>query len=262
MKSIIFSYNRACQLDLLIRSHKRFWGEDISVIYRYSNYFYKQGYEKLKLKHPEVKMVEQTNFKQNTLDAMDGEYTVFFCDDEVMIRPLHQRSREFQTFLLDPRIVCMSLRLDKRYTDYVNAKNVMTPPKFGKYNTWDWRGEDLDWGYPNALSGHIFRTSVIKPIIERLEFNTPSSLEPQIDFDNSTPLMICFDRARNIGCPMNKVQTESPDPISGDISVEWLNKEFLSGNEIDLDSVIKEAKESKSCFKLIQYNLIKESKCQ
>ena len=101
MKSIIFSYNRACQLDLLIRSHKKFWGEDIVVSYMYSDDYFRAGYNKVRTRHPDVKFIHRVSLKEDILNEMTGEYTVFFCDDEIMIRPFSEEDTEFRIFTND-----------------------------------------------------------------------------------------------------------------------------------------------------------------
>ena len=52
---IIFSKNRAAQLELFIRSMKKFFKDfssnEIKILYKTSNSFFEEGYEKLKKIH-------------------------------------------------------------------------------------------------------------------------------------------------------------------------------------------------------------------
>lgn len=226
------------------------------VLYSYSSNEFKEGYNLLKSRYPDVIWVDRTNFKQDLIDAVSGEYTTIFCDDDVMIRPFSEDSNEFRLFNQDKTIISLSLRMDKRYTDYLDMVGVMPPPHFNENNTWSWKGLPWDWGCPIALLGNMYRTEMILPLLKETNYNTPSSLEPQLQIRTpNVPLMICFDRAKTINCPMNKVQTESPAPKCGNISEHMLNREYLEGKYINLDTIIEQTENSTSCFKFVDYNL-------
>ena len=58
---VIFSKDRACQLELFLRSMKNFFFEwslcKVSILYTYSNDSFKKGYEKTRFYHPEFNYV-------------------------------------------------------------------------------------------------------------------------------------------------------------------------------------------------------------
>ena len=257
MKSICFSYNRPCQLDLLLRSYKRFWRGEMIVSYTCEKEF-EDGYRKVISKHHDIEFIRRVSLKEDILYCMKGErYISIFNDDDVVIRPFNYNDWEAATFRDRRTIISLSTRLGLGYTDYLDQKDVMCPPD---KNIWEWNGQALDWGCPFAImGGSLFKSCHLKPLIEKLEFTTPSNLEPQLQSRTpSVPLMICYKDARTINLPMNKVQTESPDPKFGDITAQFLNEKFMDGYVIDLDDVIAGTKNAKSCFFFYQFKYIKE----
>ena len=75
INSIVFSKDRAAQLDLLLKSIEKN-GKDvfqIKVIYASSEISFEKGYEKLIDKYPEVKwMKESANFKNDVMSAIEN----------------------------------------------------------------------------------------------------------------------------------------------------------------------------------------------
>ena len=85
MNTLIFSKNRPAQLELCLRSHQKFWDKPIKVIYKSTEACFDEGYEKLKKMYPKVEFERETDFKHQTIEALQAPYSVFFCDDDVMI---------------------------------------------------------------------------------------------------------------------------------------------------------------------------------
>ena len=96
INSIIFSKDRAAQLDLLLKSIGKNAKDifQLKVIYASSEISFEKGYEKLIDKYPEVKwMKESSNFKEDVLSAIDNtesEYTCFFTDDDIVYRKINE----------------------------------------------------------------------------------------------------------------------------------------------------------------------------
>ena len=89
---IVFSKDRACQLELFLRSMKFYFKEFdqhiINVLYTYSNDKFKSGYDKLFTIHNDsnINYIKETqNFKNHILFLLDQDkaYTIFFVDDIV-----------------------------------------------------------------------------------------------------------------------------------------------------------------------------------
>ena len=240
----IFSKDRACQLDLLLTSMRKMFQEyalyNIIVLYTVSSDTYKQGYSELIKSHKHINFINESNFKHDLLSQMDSyaDFTMFFVDDIVWKERFTVQCNEFELLEKDPDILCLSLRLDP-YLTYCYAYDIdMDTPDFDQELRWDWRGETGDFGYPMSLDGHIFRTKDIEPLLSKLSYNNPNSLEGAL---SNHPLrqakMICLNKAPIFNMPINKVQTQNTNR-HGNISAEYLNKMFLAGYRISLKPLI------------------------
>jgi hypothetical protein len=87
----IFSKDRACQLELLLKSIKRFvkdWDKQkIGIIYKASDKSYENGYDLVKKKHPEFTYIFETNFHKDVLGFFKETFklVMFLVDDDVFI---------------------------------------------------------------------------------------------------------------------------------------------------------------------------------
>lgn len=253
---IIFSKNRAAQLELFIRSMKKFFKDfssnEIKILYKTSNSFFEEGYEKLKKIHSDDNIIyfkESENFKNSLIQLFDKnqKHTVFFVDDNVFKEPFSFNDDEFKHFDINDDILCLSLRLHPRLTYCYPASIDMKTPNFlNDKNVFLWRGLYGDYGYPLSLDGHIYKTSNIIFYILTLESQMASS--PVL-----IPKMMCYNKSIIINNPINKVQNFNNN-IHGSITVEYLNGQFLEGKIIDLTPF--EGFENRSCHQEIQINFI------
>lgn len=245
IESLIFSKNRPMQLELCLRSHKHFWGENITVLFK-ADPEYQKGYEILAKEYPEVNFLPETNFKQQVIEYVKrNKYTVFFCDDDVMIRPMEQ----FEHLLTD-KIACVSMRLDPKYTWHFERDMPIEKPLIHN-NTWVWSQSLGDWSFPMSVLGHIFRSSDLLPLVTSLIYTNPNQLEAALaENPIPQPLMVCFNEAKNINLPLNLVQNVFPNK-AGKVSVKKLNDRFLAGERISLTDIIQKVKKARSCFMVV-----------
>lgn len=256
---IIYSFDRACQLDLALRSiEDNFveWREcKFNIICKWTNEEYKKGYLRVKElhKHPSFIFIQETNFKTDTLNAINNsnkKYTTWMMDDDAFIRPFSLNDEPFKIFEKDLGVSCLSPRLAP-YMDYCYTQNrKVKVPVISENMTWDWRiaaandlyhGYPSDWGYPMSIASfHVFRTSQITPIINSIPFKAPNSLEGHMAL-KPVPgnKMICYKEARNINIPINKVQTENNNRFGNvkNLQQDVLNSDFLKGKRISTNTV-------------------------
>ena len=252
MQCLIFSKNRPAQLDLCLRSHERFWGEEIKVLYTCDKE-YKKGYEKVKKRHPKVKFELETDFRKQVIDNLKGEYTVYDCDDDVMIRPFTEDCPEFKEFAENEDIAGISLRMARNYDYCFDSDVEVKLPRFID-GMWEWRKYPFDWGLSMSVLLHIFRTEDLKGLLPQLNFHSPNSFESAMaENPIQRDLMIGFDKAKCVDLPMNLIQTEAKFNRTASIDPKELNKKFMQGFEIDLDDIIKKTKDLRSCFCFVDY---------
>lgn len=238
LRVIIFSYNRPAQLDLLLRSISRF--TDFANIYitYLADEEYLDGYLGLKKSYRSMTFEPRTKgLKTHLLKAMDEEMTLLLCDDNVFIDGVSLKDREFETFWADGSIAALSLRLGLNVNYSFDRDCPMNVPEATLF---DWYGRNFDWGYPMSVSGHIFFTKDIKPLIEAIEFETPTQLESKLSQNPiRLPKMLCYPTQRVVEMPLNMVQSECFTNRTGSITAEMMNKEFKKGKIISLNKVLE-----------------------
>lgn len=239
MRTVIFSKNRGCQLELALRSLT------ITVLYTCDPQF-EEGYELVRSMYPSVDFVREGNFKDQLLSLLE-DYPMWLCDDDVEIQHPTLDCKEFKEFQSNDSIVCLSMRMCAAH----NRPGNRSGPMYA--NMWDWTKCQHSWGYPMSVSAHVYRKEDIKPIMEREDFFDPSSLEIILRRNTpDKPLMICLDRPNIINNLANQVQTRYRFR-NLHIPLTYLEEKFLTGYRISLAHIQKAAIGHNSSFLMIPY---------
>ena len=252
---LVFSKDRACQLELLLRSINENFTEIKSstrVLYRATNEFFKKGYDLVKSKFNNFHYFEETNFIENTRDIVRGfenPLCLFLVDDEIVIN-----SFEVSPYLNiltknSDKVHCISLRMHPRVNYTYTWKLDSFPPKFlniqsnqsnllQNVKAWKWRIIDVrtDWGFPSCINSHIYLTDFYKTYIENLPFNSPNNFEIVFHFqrNNFKDLMFCFEKPKTLAIANNVTQEGfSFNSNNSEFSIESLNKKLLDGYIIE-----------------------------
>lgn len=215
---IIFSKDRPCQLDLLLRSIQRFVHVEhsVRVLTKASEHQYKIGYGMLAREH-QVEIRQETVFKDDTLNLVMAVRTPLICflvDDCVFINDLKEEPR------LGPRTSTFSLRLSGA--------------------DWDWTNDDRqDYRYPYSLDGDLFRTLEVRAVIGNAAFTNPNELEDvfQARKTSAKPFTQGFIVPKVVNIPDNLVNLTHPNPTNGG-DAQILNHQYLDGFRIDLDDIV------------------------
>lgn len=281
ISAIIFSRDRANQLSLLLRSIDKN-GSDlfgVTVIYNASSDAFQNGYNILKGQYEEIVWIKQksppSDFREITLQAIKNseEYICFFVDDNILYRKvdtifesIDAMFRYFDT--QEKQLLCLSLRLGSNTSIQNEYKNTECPfPQEliavdNLYALWDWTllPKHTNFAYPFSVDGHIYRRDQVLEMVT-YDFDTPNGLEGSGDFDVSLPnLMACFDESVLVNSPANIVGSSANK--AGEkygMELEELNRLFLSGHAIDLDSM--DFSDVRGCHQEIQYQFKGEIKC-
>ncbi len=243
---IIFSKNRACQLELLLRSMKIFFEEwalvKTSVLYTYTSENFKKGYEQTMQIHPEFSYVleQPCNFRNHVISLIDPNIqgTMFFVDDQVFKNNFCLKSEPVRRLLSNPNLVCLSLRMDPRMDYCYPEKRATPPPVLTESFEWFWPGLPGDWGYPHSVDSHLFRTGDILPLVTNLNYSNPNTFEGALAGcpPYNRPYMVCFEESKIMNIPVNKVQTANGNHC-GNIPAEYLNDQFLAAKRISLANI-------------------------
>jgi len=262
MNIIVFSKNRAGQLELFLRSIKKYFKDiekfQIKILYLYTDEFFEKGYTKLigMYKDLNILWVKEENFKidLNILLDVSKKHTIFFVDDDVFKEPFSIEDKEFKIFEKNNDILCLSLRLHPNLTYCYTANVKQIKPVFDENNVFDWRGRTGDYGYPMSLEAHFFRTKDIIYYIRYINYNGPNPLESNMASQPlNMPKMICYKKSITMNVPVNKVQNWNNN-LHGNISAEYINEQFLSGKIIDLSTF--DGFENISCHQEVCLNFV------
>lgn len=261
---LVFSRDRACQLELFIRSMKFYFKEfsehKINILYTYSNDKYKEGYDKLFTIHNDSNInyiKESQDFKRHVVLLLNQEnpYTIFFVDDIVFKNPFTLNSKQFKLFTLNEDILTLSLRLHPYLTYCYAARIRQTSPNFDSNLLFKWYGAQGDYGYPMSLDGHFFRTKEITAVTKAISFNNPNSYESVLSgYPLNRLKMICFEESVIVNNPVNRVQTFNNN-VHGNVTALFLNDKFLEDYIIDFEDF--KGLKNVSCHQEIEIKLIK-----
>lgn len=263
---IIFSRNRACQLDLLLRSIDKNldFFDRISVIYTYdidaSSYSeFKIGYDKLRYNTPKVRWILETDFQKNVIDTIESssEFVCFMVDDDIAYRKPDITVSEMN-FVLNNIIKylyeqgtksILSLRLGRNITVGDNFTNIpVQQPEFAelligevtKFLIWTNENYHSPFHYPISLDGHIFERDWILSKCRQIEFSNPNFMEGNLQkFGQEIIGIVSPIQSLITSVPVNRVQSIFENKTTEQISASDLNLKWLMGNNIDLDNLIK-----------------------
>jgi hypothetical protein len=245
--AIIFSKNRAAQLDLLLQSIIKNCDElfnQITVLFK-SDFSYKNGYQILESNYPNIQFIPEVNFRNDTISLInqDYNYTTFLVDDDVIFSKVNKKLVDIIRVM--DNSICFSLRLglNSKYCHpadiYYEIKNETI---IGDFITFNYKEQDGDLGYPLSLDGHIFKTDDIISIIKATNFYNPNSLEANIQkFTQNIqkPNITSFKYSKLVGVPVNLVNEtfNNRHGIEFYISEKTLNNRFINGERIDIDKL-------------------------
>ena len=228
---VVFSKDRPMQLDCTLRSIEKNAKPDfLTVIYKATNSEYEEGYRQIK-----ANLIKETNFRQNVLDSIKGDYTMFLTDDDIVFKKI-----KFEEFPDD--VVCFSYRLglniDFCYSN--NKPNKLKNYKDGDFLEWDWSKEELDFAYPMSVTAHLFKSDYIRKQTEKVNFSNPNVFEGVLQtVGDVPPLMRSYKESCIVGVPANRVNdvTSNRNGETYSYPTKELNDLFLRGMRIDWESM-------------------------
>ena len=239
---VVFSRDRACQLDACLRSLSTYAPDvTVSVVLRATSEPFRLGYARCATDHPAVTFVPETDFGRQVVELLERQHAPLACfltDDDLVTQPV--RMDVIESALRDAHVLAFSLRLGRNTTYCYSMARPQAPPAFQPCDhghlTWSWPGAEGDFGYPMSVDGQIFRASELREILRGLRFASPNSLEGTMadmagQFTESKPMLACFSSSALVGVPLNRVQNECQNRSGQDpqMTAEALNRAYLSG---------------------------------
>lgn len=249
---LVFSLNRACQCDLLLRTIKDKFEPDsvIQVLYKATEEKYEKGYEKLKEDHPHIQLIKENNFQseyKSLVSEFKNKYCLFLTDDDVFIASVSVSGIEkmINKFESNNQIHSMSLRMNTTINHCFPAhRDIKKPSSFleaGEFIIWNWKECEPHWcwGYPHAINSHLYNSRDFSILLMHKEFHNPNSLEVSINRsrNHNKPLMISFSESKIFNVQNNFVQGSRSNEVNKVFSVEDLNKMYLDGKSISTENI-------------------------
>jgi len=252
---IVYSKNRPMQLEACLRSMRASIKEynrcKVTVIFKATEKEFIETYRTLFGLYTEVKFVQETVFKHDTLNAIDqnNKFTMFVMDDLFFKNEFSFEDDPFQIMnhYGYGHVLAVSLRLHKgiKYC-YALDKN-LTIPNFirdvpDKACVWSYPNKDGDWGYGYSLDANVFFTNYITSCLERIEFTNPNTLEAALNqhftVGHVPHYLICYpDKAKIINIPVNRVQNTYQNRYEETYTEQELNERFKNGEIISLENI-------------------------
>jgi hypothetical protein len=202
---LVFSKDRACQLDLLLRSIRRYAPNlyrSVTVLATYSDDDYRRAYGRCKGEHGWASFWLEIDFEWDVRRWLDkaGELVSFLVDDDVFYRDA--------------------------------PKDMLVP--------FSLRGGDYD--YPFSVDGNIYRGNDVKRLLEDLAFRNPTELEAfahhvrgRLPFKTVHPCRPpCL-----VGVPANRVSVSSGMPHMG-VDTRELNDHYLGGGRLRIPEITED----------------------
>ena len=196
---VVFSRDRALQLEALLRSIEKYSESIFDVYIQYSCSFnHCKSYNELVnryINNRNFKFVRENSFPISLLGLLktiNTQFMFFLVDDQVFVKPFNMdkvmSNMKSNTFF--------SLRLGKTITDFgIFERKLM--PKYNiqpDYLEWSWKQnkDQKDWGYQFSVDGTVYRTLDVLRSASSIPFKAPNSFE-----DNMNSVLLF--RGNNMG---------------------------------------------------------------
>lgn len=248
---VVFSMDRAAQLEMLLDSYLKFVEDApaLTVLYRASSAEHLEAYRMVFTEprfQPFVKAVAERDFRSDLLGVLNASRRIgvmFLVDDLVFIRPVPRMLMTSH----HPAHAIVSLRLGRPIKRSFNYPEAPCPPPSRMRRIaaegqppllrWRWRDGLVDWGFPTALDATLLPLREILPILEREPYRAPNSLELALGryralFNSRSG--ICPESPCVVNLPLNSVKTENYHFPCLNVEPQSLLNAFMQGARLRL----------------------------
>ncbi|MBI5799635.1 MAG: glycosyltransferase [Verrucomicrobia bacterium] len=272
--AVIFSKDRALQLDATIRSfyrHCRDAGRaKLRVLHCASDTAHRVQYAALTREYPAAEFIAEQRFKTDLLQSIAGaDQVLFLVDDNLFVRDFTLAELSAQ-LAIEPRAVGHSLRLGRNTTYCYPLNRAQALPTFAEPGAatlaFAWPGADCDFAYPLEVSSSLYRLADLRPLLESLDFNNPNTLEARLAesaprFRESHPLLLCVPQSLTFCAPVNKVQADFNNRAGArnELSPATLARLFAEGQRVNVAAY--DGFTPNACHQEVELLLVAKSAC-
>ncbi len=269
LQVIVFSFNRALQLDTLLHTMLEHWKSpdyQLDVVYNSSSNDFQKGYDRLIRKlsrysfihfHKEqetthrVSLLEllyphnlkrwmqysylrypRSNFRSLVIDLMeksDASHIMFMTDDAMYVDDVNLNQKVFDWILSNPLQNQYSLRVGIGMNDEEAHYS-----DNGEYLEWNFSKEKVstNWGYRFSVDAHIYAKTTILKLYKRNLFVNPNSLEGPVEGDARRSGLLDNGRGQRHAVLLSfpiNMVQTVSDNETLGLSTEKLNQYYLNG---------------------------------
>jgi FkbM family methyltransferase len=247
--AVIFSKDRAMQLDAAMNSLKHrckdFNQIDVKVLYCTSDSDYQKQYLQLQKENRQIDFTVEKNFKHDLLSILGSyDYVLFLVDDNLFFKEFYSADI-IGALRNNLDAIGFSLRLGRNTTYCYMLSSPQNLPDFQSLEKnilkFDWTHSEYDYGYPLEVSSSVYRVYDLLPVLKRIDFSNPNTLEYMLDqhkhlFRELAGQLLCFANSVTFCNPINIVQTAWQNRVSNNknYSAKSLAAKFDQGYRLDL----------------------------
>ena len=248
---VIFSRNRALQLDALLRSIEKYSKSSFDIIIQYScSSNHRNSYEVLKERFNRVdncKFVEEQSFPSTLIEVIKSiktQIVFFLVDDQVFVRPFNIED----VITLVGRKSFFSLRLGRTITDFGIYEMKLAPNYIieDKYLTWSWKKNksQKDWGYQFSVDGTVYRSIDVLRASMAIPFKAPNSYEDNMNSiimfrGNNKGISYYEPVVINLIINASRQEKEYDNFESGEYSIDDMLELWELGKKFSIDEISK-----------------------
>lgn len=235
----IWSKDRAMQLEALLHSMKNTYlleEFDIEILYKYSDPYFRNGYEMLRHDY-DIKWTVQDDAKEQFISSAKQYKYICICTDDTWIH------RQPDCTILDKMddISVFSLRLGLNTIVQNHFTNEYQPilknyQDEGKTISWNFSSIHpyFNYGYPFSMDMHVYKSEELVPLLEQIQFSRPPELEGNLlQFRSSiSQRMRSFRESCAVNIPLNCMSgnTQSINKSLSDMNHMFLQEYRLRYN--------------------------------
>lgn len=242
---LIFSKNRACQLEMLIRSikqHLKFKTDYVITVLYKETEEYKLSYDFLKTKNSvkDVVFVKETSFQEDFLTILKYyKYTCLLTDDSLFFRdvnfiilPEHNETFSFRlgynTIVQDHTVPTLQPAL---IPDGI-LENIIywNPQKYPPY---------YNYGYPYSFDGHIYLSENLEQALNKHVYKSTNDIEGILSGKRHLiDKIYSYTHSRLVNIPCNNLSGLTTAGAFHSYTMKDLDNLFMSGKNVKIKNSV------------------------
>ncbi len=249
---VIFSKDRPLQLEATIASFKarceNAGSVKLNVLYTTSNEEMERHYQEIAEQYPDVAFVREFAFKNDLISLIQNSKHVLFLVDDCLFVKDFSIQHFIEPLSAEPTLIGASLRLGRNTTYCYSLDREQSIPQLmpltNDLNIFEWPTEDCDFAYPLEVSSSIYRTELLLPLLAKLDYKNPNTLEAALSavapqLADIFSHLLCPNESIAFCAPINKVQNDFNNRAgtSDDSGPEVLAEKFSLGYRVDIEAL-------------------------